>query len=320
MRILLIGPYPPPLGGVSVYIKRYLHQLTDEGHTADVLDWANLRRFSRYRRLFSARFKKYDELHLHVLTPGITHLILKLGLAGKTVVTIHGTTELDRWNLRKVRSYNSLVRRCRRLTLVGAHLEKHLQDKGLSLPADVQIRPAFIPPPLEEENHILGSYPQELLRFIGDHHPVLVANAFQLTIIDGIDLYGLDLCVELIYRLRMDWPGVGLVFALPAIGDDAYFRTMKRHIDELQLGEHIVFLTDQRELWPLFKKADLMVRPTNSDGYGVSIAEALHFGCPAVASDVCARPDGTILFKNRDPDDLVRRCRTLLAAKCPPRP
>jgi len=319
MKILLIGPYPPPLGGVSVYVKRHLHQLTGEGHTADLLDWANLPRLSRYRRLLAARFKKYDELHLHVLTPGVAQLLLKLGLAGKTAVTIHGATELERWSTRKVRLFDALLRRCKRLTLVGAHLEKRLRDKGLFLTDNVQIRPAFIPPPLEEENHILGGYPQELLRFIDDHHPVLVANASRLTIIDGIDLYGLDLCVELTHRLRTDWPEVGLVFALPAIGDEEYFRTMQRRIEELELGEHIAFLTDQKELWPLFKKADLMVRPANSDGYGVSIAEALYCGCPAVASDVCQRPDGTILFTNRDLEDLVRRCQTLLAAKCPPR-
>ena len=60
------------------------------------------------------------------------------------------------------------------------------------------------------------------------------------------------------------------------------------------------------------KKADLMIRPTCTDGYGISIAEALFFDCPAIASDVCPRPEGAVLFKNRDMDDFEQKTRELL--------
>ncbi len=59
--------------------------------------------------------------------------------------------------------------------------------------------------------------------------------------------------------------------------------------------------------------ADLMVRPTYRDGYGISVAEALHFGCPAIASDVCRRAKGAIIFKNRDFDDLIEKARRVLS-------
>ncbi len=71
-------------------------------------------------------------------------------------------------------------------------------------------------------------------------------------------------------------------------------------------------MLDNTELWPLFENADLMVRPTCVDAYGVSIAEALYFDCPAIASDVCERPDGTVLFRNRDQSDFLEKCRYVL--------
>ena len=74
-------------------------------------------------------------------------------------------------------------------------------------------------------------------------------------------------------------------------------------------------MTGERELWPLFRKADLMVRPTCTDGYGISIAEALYFDCPAVASDVCVRPEGTLLFNNRDMDDFYEKASDILSQK-----
>ena len=59
-------------------------------------------------------------------------------------------------------------------------------------------------------------------------------------------------------------------------------------------------------------KSDVFVRPTNTDGYGVSIAEAIHFKIPAVASDVCQRPEGTILIRSRDIDDFTSKIKNVL--------
>jgi glycosyltransferase involved in cell wall biosynthesis len=87
---------------------------------------------------------------------------------------------------------------------------------------------------------------------------------------------------------------------------------MKKRVSELKIDKNFIFVIEQKEIWPLFKKADLMVRPTFMDAYGVSIEEALYFGCPAVASNVCKRPKGTIIFKNRDFKDFFEKCKKIL--------
>jgi len=58
-------------------------------------------------------------------------------------------------------------------------------------------------------------------------------------------------------------------------------------------------------------KSDIFVRPTAVDSYGISVAEAIHFKVPAVASDVCPRPEGAVLFKSRDTTDFIQRVKTV---------
>ena len=123
------------------------------------------------------------------------------------------------------------------------------------------------------------------------------------------------MCIELTAKLKNIYPNLGFIFALANEKVNMeYIDKMHLRIKELNLEENFYFLTGQKELWPIFKKASLMIRPTNTDGYGVSIAEALYFGCPAIASDVCDRPEGTILFKNRNLDDLYDKTKRVLDA------
>ena len=73
-----------------------------------------------------------------------------------------------------------------------------------------------------------------------------------------------------------------------------------------------MFQTKACQFYPILLRSDIFVRPTNTDGFGVSIAEAIYFKVPAVASDVCQRPEGTILFRSRDIDDLTLKVKDVL--------
>ena len=73
---------------------------------------------------------------------------------------------------------------------------------------------------------------------------------------------------------------------------------MKSKITEYNLNDNFHFITGQKEIWPLFKKADILIRPTYSDGYSVSIEEAMSLGCKVIASEGFERAKGTIEFQN----------------------
>jgi glycosyltransferase involved in cell wall biosynthesis len=97
------------------------------------------------------------------------------------------------------------------------------------------------------------------------------------------------------------------VFFLATIGDQMYYQ---RIIDGLD--EHIYMLTGDYPLWPIFKYADCFIRPTYNENFGISVAEALYCQVPVVASNVCMRPRGTILYQAANLPDLVSKTTQIL--------
>ena len=71
------------------------------------------------------------------------------------------------------------------------------------------------------------------------------------------------------------------------------------------VAEQVYILHGNKELWPLFQRVDLFVRPTLSDGDSVSVREALYFNLPVVASDAVERPMGVHCFKQGDSQDFT---------------
>lgn len=296
-----------------MYLSRHKRLLEREGHDVSVLDPTKMSRAAYCARLLSVPAGRYDLIANHVQSFYVMLILLVTGMAGRTEVVDWNWRQLENWAGWKTRLYGAFVRRCKAVILSGAHLASYYREHGVSLPeGKARGLDPFIPPPLEDEEAILATYPAGVKDFAANRRPLVVANAFQIVFYRGVDLYGLDMCVGLVAALKDSHPNVGLVFALAEVGDEAYFEKMKRKIDELGVKDNFFFLTGQRELWPLFRRADLMVRPTCSDGYGISVAEALYLGCPAVASDVCERAPGTVTFANRDAEDFLLKCRRAL--------
>ncbi|MGA9997233.1 MAG: glycosyltransferase family 4 protein [Pyrinomonadaceae bacterium] len=312
MKILLISPYPPPLGGVSVFTKRRKRALSAEGHQVDVLDPTKMSAPRYFFKLLLTRFKSYDLISVNVYSPYVSMILYALGLARKVEVIDHNWRQLEHWGKMKRRIYSHVLSRSKELILMGEHLRDYYAAHNVALPERVSVKDSFIPPPPEDEELILKTYPPDLLAFIAQRRPLIIANAPRIVFYKDVDLYALDMCVHLVASLKQEFANVCLLFALAEIGDEEYFAQINRLVDKLSIRENFSFLIGQKELWPLFREADLMVRPTNTDGISVSVAEALYFGCPAVASDAVERPAGTIIFRNRDGEDFLRKCEEAL--------
>ena len=70
-----------------------------------------------------------------------------------------------------------------------------------------------------------------------------------------------------------------------------------------------IVIYEEKNMSEYLGVADLLLRPNRVDAYGVSVKEALDNDIDAIASDVCRRPKGTILFKNNSMDDLLYKFR-----------
>lgn len=314
LKHYIIGPYPPPLGGVSVFAYRYARLLRDQGNEVEIVDFAkcSLPRRAAYLLRF-ALDPRYAVFHLNTFSFRIMATLLFRPFAGKIVFQDHSGRAVETLKGRNRRAFKLFLAKADEIVLVGEHIIDQYEQQGFPLQPDkVRVQNAFLPPPADDEPGIWSTYDPETVWFAENHKPLIVANAYKIVFHKDVDLYGLDMCVDLVAELKNAHPQVGLLFALAEIGDETYYREINRRIDELGIRENFHFMTGQKELWPLLRKSDLMVRPTFSDGYGISIAEALHFGCPAAASDVCARPEGTVLFSNRDARDFLSRCQEVL--------
>ncbi|MEM5641529.1 hypothetical protein AAHB52_05355 [Bacillus toyonensis] len=55
-----------------------------------------------------------------------------------------------------------------------------------------------------------------------------MGNASVITFHNGFDLYGLDISIKMIDKLKEKHKDIGLIFALAEIGDEAYFDEIKK--------------------------------------------------------------------------------------------
>jgi glycosyltransferase involved in cell wall biosynthesis len=308
----LIGPLPPPLGGVSIYVQRYSKRLRSHLNVIH----GDLKKLGYIKSLaFLLKMIWWPKPSVVHINSGNLVVLAMLFLRPFPIyvrVQDHSERKLEKYNFMQRFLLNLFLKRVDELILVGDHLKEYYVQYGITLPKKVRIKLTFLPPDPAEEAPIWETYSPEMRSFIQKKSPLLVINAYKITYYNGIDLYGLDMALDLVYRLKDDYPNLGLLIALADPSDHMHVERLKKQIQDQDLGDNIHFLTNQRVLWPIFRQTDIMIRPTVSDGFGVSVAEAVYLGCQAIASDVCARPKGTILFKSRDMDDFEQKVRVTL--------
>jgi len=320
--IVQFGPYPPPYGGISTYVKRMNLYLNSKNIKNEV--WSStckkgIDELKQVRLKYLPMYVMADK-NIRIIHFNITGISSKLyiGICNevffgkrKKVLTIHGDSKdlfISRKFLirRALNSFDTII-------CVKKGDKKYLQSMGISK-AIYEI-PAYITP-VENENDF-KHIPQDIWDFIESSKFLISANGC-VRLYNNEDLYGFDMLIELIRKLKDKGYSVSLLIAL--LGSDMennseklYYQGLKDKIREYNILNNImIFEVNDTEFYPILKKSKLFVRPTNTDGYGVSIAEALYYKIPAIASDVCSRPEGTLIFKSRNIDDLYIKTKDVI--------
>lgn len=321
----MVGPLPPPIGGISIHIRRLSGLLKSRGLECLVYDES--RNFSResdiipirsYKRfIFKIPFIQGDLFHFHTIDKRLRILLGYYKLLGKKIMlTIHGESlsqqlehssplirRLLLWSLKSIDGIVCVNEATTQMLLeLGFHSDK------------VKTIPAYLHPVEREED--VQAIPQHVYKFMEDADFVISANGF-IRLDHNKDLYGVDLLIELMRELKFRKLRVRLIFAALGTGGQSaeergYYEELKQRVKKYQLTECFYWYeVEQTELYPILKKSNLFIRPTRMDGYGVSIAEALHFQVPSIASNVCRRPDGTILFSSGDIVELTTKVQEM---------
>jgi len=326
--VALVGPYPPPYGGVSVHIKRLHRRLAALG----IPSWVYCQPSppaGREERVVPASIKfswhawipeqgwrcNTSIVHFHdgwCWAPAAVAMLLR---GKKVVMTLHNQQagsvmwqsvswlerQASQWLFRHPRVW---------WVAVSQEVRRQLIEKGVP-PARISLAPAYIPPRAAAD---ASSLPAHVRDFLGTHSPVLSTYAWRLTIDElGVDVYGFDQCIELIRSLKADFPRIGLAISLPQVADVDYFRDLQVRVAAHDIEDNVLFITEPLDdVHLLWQASDVYVRATNTDGDAVAVREALSLRVPVVASDANARPDGVVLFETRNQEALNHAVRQVL--------
>ncbi|HZH66414.1 MAG TPA: hypothetical protein VEY10_16085 [Flavisolibacter sp.] len=312
--ILLVGPLPPPSGGVSIHIQRLSNVLKTD-FEVDFVDEAksvkkeffNLRSLRLFRYLKKVR--KADLIHIHSGTSflRIFHIITGRLLGKKIIVTLHY------YPIRKIKIFKFIdevfYKLANKIIVVNSNI---LQNVSVPLDKCV-IRNAFLPPVMEKEPQL----PPNIMEWIRNEKKlrkiIICANAWRLDMFNNHDLYGLDMCIEIARRLLEDKLEVSFVFNVATIDNFSNVYTRYQSLIEgLHLQHNFLLISQDLSFVRLIQEADIVLRPTNWDGDSLTVREALMLGKPTLASDIVERPAGTSLFKTRDIVDLEIKLKQML--------
>lgn len=326
MRILEIGPYPPPYGGWSRRVKLLKDGLTERGHECVVLNmshnrWPPTAEYDGFRnRLhFLSKVWSYSgrgfALHVHINAKSLHQLAVALicrAMAwmwrNRMVLTMHGGPDqslllAESWGLR------TLVRITLRLpdhVICNSEPVRVSIIRAGGIPRRVSAIPGFTWQYLNEIWAPTGT----LAEFAQSHRPLLVCYACVLR-----NEPTLQVLLEAVRALRPEFPQMGVVLLGLSRVEESWSRL---ELDDA-VSDHVLWQWNLPA--PLFlgllREADVFVRSSPTDGVASSILEALALGVPVVASRLEGRPAGVIEYDLLDGADLAEKVRLVVAQPKP---
>lgn len=317
-KIVVLGPLPPPFGGVSLHIVRFLQLLESEGVRAQALAYTGVERGGSIRKLLAVArmlLRIYGQVPtlrnevLHIHYGGLAYFLALAPLVGlsnrRKVVTFHSVRVLQDLATRPAWVRRLALRLLDRFALfvaVRAEIGEALRTLGLAGPA-VLVMPAFLPPaPTEQDlGRLPGEVAKDLLQAQEARRLQVCCGAYYLGPGYGHDdIYGVE---ELVRELVTLTSRTGreldlwiLVSNAPRTDAqkqaEAAVRIASAPASRLRLHLHFGL-----PLVPVMSRCDAFVRPSREDGDSVAIREALALGLPVLASDVVARPEGVAIYR-----------------------
>ena len=320
IKVLLVGPYPPPYGGMAVQIREWHRRLTQiQGYECSVLNIGESRAtpmegcisvhgYADYlHRLYDFAKRKYV---VHLVTTGHSFKSWLSGFVcaiagvtnGRRTVLVVGSGDAPEY-IRKASLLSRLLIRIT-LRLAGRVICRNEQTKrALVAMGAGQTKVSVLPGFLGLSSHHDVQLPEAVREFAEMHSPLLGATVYVPE--SGVLLpeYGVELVMAAVKELRTAYPRMGVVIMGPG-------QEMRLQINEIaDLDQHIMFAGPQPHeiVLGVMKQLTIFVRPTYTDGDSCSVREALALGIPVVASTTDFRPDGVILFRKGDLQDLVEK-------------
>ena len=312
MKVLLVGDYPPPSGGIAIHVEQLHRFLSGRGVQARVLDIGKGGRPApnvipvRTRLGFALRLLQFAAggwvLHLHVTGDNPTSWLVIASVIGAgrvfgrpPLVTLHSglvPRYLADSARRRVLARALLAQSCRSI-VVSHEIAAALKSVGVP-PALVEVLPAFLGSQLKP-----GQPPKDFGLVQASFQPLLALADHPSA------LYGRRVAFQALKMIARHFPRAGLALFGPgsrsqAVEAEALAAGVRARVHDFGELDHSTALG-------LMSRCDAFLRPTTADGDSVSVREALCLGTPCIASDAAIRPQGTVVFRSEDSKDLAKK-------------
>ncbi|MDQ4120849.1 MAG: glycosyltransferase family 4 protein [Acidobacteriota bacterium] len=319
MRVLQLGPVPPPHGGVQANLSALAERLRFFGHdcqtvaitrSSEIKPQANVYHPENAQELFKLLFSlKYDIAHLHFggdFTGRLAALAFVCGIlpGKKTVLTFHSggfASSEDGKRANKFSFRGFAVRRLDKIIAVNEEIKNLFLRYGVRAEKIEIIAPHF-----HRQPNPNAEIPEKIERFFQQHSYVLLATA---TLEKHYDL---SLQIRALENVLKEFPNCGLLIA----GSGELESELKQQISETGYAENIMLAGDvpHETVLHLIKRADALVRTTLFDGDAISVREALFLETPVIATDNKMRPSGVRLMGIGDGSGLTDAILAVLRA------
>jgi glycosyltransferase involved in cell wall biosynthesis len=302
MKVIQLGPYPPPHGGVQSNLVAIRGYLQANGHECDAINLTRFRHENGGGVYYPASARELaallwrlpaDILHLH-FGGDLTQRLLGLAayctmLPGrKTVLTFHsgGYPSSPAGKTAAPGTLRGRVfQRLDGAIAVNPEIAELFRKFGVRGERIRTILPFVVRQP--DPNIAM---PERLARFFATHRPVL------LTVGLLEPEYDLTIQIDVMASIRERFPQAGLVIA----GAGSLEGTLRRQIGE---KDYVLLYGDMPH--PVTMRAtlecDALLRTTLYDGDSVSVREALYLGTPVIATENGMRPSGVTLIPPAEP-------------------
>lgn len=308
--VLLIGPLPPPRGGISIHLDRLSRALKRKGIPFEILNES--RRLNEQGRslrtiappIYVRMLRQADVVHIHTGNPALRlfHAIAARLCGARTLITLHSHKKMTGAG----RVFRDLLVRaaCRVADGTIAVSQEIARKTGV----EATIVPAYIEPSTDEEivSDDVAAWIEQQKQ---SGRTVISMNASNTAKIEGVDLYGCDLLIDALS------PPAGLddfsaIICISTTGPDAtYLSDLRSRVLDRNLQSRVWLRHSDTSFAGILRESDVFVRPTITDGDSLSVREALSYGVPTVASNAAERPEGTKVFRSRDLDHFTQCVR-----------
>lgn len=316
MKLVLLGPYPPPHGGVQTNLvairKHHLatggdcrvvnltrHRQPDgDGIFYPESPWQVVRLLMRLRA---------DIIHMHIGGDLSRRLVL-LGLlctllpGRKTVLTFHsgGYPDSEAGKTAGPATLRGIALR-RFDALIGVNQQLVDLFRKFGVPAS---RIRLIRPHQISTGDFNAPLPADLADFISAHDPCILT-------VSGLEPeYEVPLQIDALGSVRRKYPDAGLV----VVGSGSLEDEIRAYAGSREYASHIRLCGDLPHSVTLraIRECRLFLRTTRYDGDSISVREALFSGTPVIATDNGMRPEGVHLIPAPDHDELLKAIERVL--------